>query len=108
MIECGDVPRFGCRAVLGRMRPFLSCVVLTGALLSYSFEPSWATPGERTGETVSSAPAAAPVADTALIAAIKDLASSSQALDQLVEFDAAALGQRYAGRDWQPIWVANA
>ena len=108
MSKRGGVPRLWRWAVVGCVRPYLSCLVLTGALLSYPFEPSSATPGERTGESVSSATAAAPVVDSALIAAIRNLASSNQTLDQLVEFDAAALGQRYAGRDWQPIWVTSA
>jgi len=107
MNEFTDLPRLGRGTVAGRARALLSCLFLASALLSFPFEPSSATPGDRAGETAPAAPAAAPAVDAALIGAIKDLASNGQALDQLVEFDAAALQQRYAGRDWQPVWVAT-
>ena len=107
MSEFADVPRLGRGTVVGRARALLPYLFLAGVLLSGPFEPASATPGDRAGETAPAAPAAAPAVDSALIAAIKDLASNGQALDQLVEFDAAALQQRYAGRDWQPVWVAT-
>ena len=43
-----------------------------------------------------------------MIGGIRDLAGNGQALDQLVEFDAAALQQLYAGHNYEPLWVANA
>lgn len=108
MSELGDGVRSARPVVVGRTRAMIPCLVLAGTLLFHPLTPSWAAPGDHGGETSPPAPAATPVDDPALIGAIRDLSGNGQALDRLVEFDAAALQQLYAGRDYQPIWVANA
>jgi len=56
--------------------------------------------GDHSGETSPAAPATEPVSDPALIGAIKDLADNVAALDQLIDLDAAALQQLYAGHNY--------
>jgi L,D-transpeptidase YcbB len=107
MSEFGGVRRFAHGTVVGRALARLSCLFLAGTLLFYPFVSSWAASGDRSAEPVSAAPAAAPATDPALTGAIRDLVGNGQALDQLVEFDAAALQQFYAGRNYEPIWVGN-
>jgi hypothetical protein len=108
MNELRSVLRLARVVFVDRTQRFLPCLVLAGTLLCPPVTSSWATPGDHNGETAVVAPAAEPASDTALIGAIKDLASNSPALDQLIEFDATALQQLYAGRNYQPIWVTNA
>jgi murein L,D-transpeptidase YcbB/YkuD len=107
MSEFGSALRFARRTVVGRARALLACLFMAGTLLFFSSAMSWAASGDRSGEPVLAAPAA-PTTDPALIGAIRDLVSNGQALDQLVEFDAPALQQFYAGENYEPIWVGNA
>ncbi len=100
--------RFAHGTVVGRTQVFLSCLFAAGTLLFSPCAPSWAASGDRDGEPILAAPAAAPATDLALIGALRDLTGNGQALDQLVEFDATALQQFYAERNYEPIWVGNA
>ena len=108
MSEFGGVPRFAHATFVGRAQALFSCLFLAGGLLFHPLSPSWAASGDRSGEPVLAAPAAVAATDPALSGAIRDLAGNGQALDQLVEFDATALQQFYAGRNYDPIWVGNA
>src|SRR5882724_67241 len=107
MSEFGSVRRLARLALCGRIQAFLPCLALVGTLLLCPLTPSWAAPGDHSGETSPAAPATEPVSDPALIGAIKDLADNVAALDQLIDLDAAALQQLYAGHNYQPIWVSN-
>jgi murein L,D-transpeptidase YcbB/YkuD len=108
MSERGDGVRSARPAVVGGVRASIPGLALAGLLLLCSLTPSWAAPGDHNGEPSTPAPAASPAVDPALIGGIRDLASNAQALDQLVEVDAAALQQLYVDRNYEPIWVANA
>jgi murein L,D-transpeptidase YcbB/YkuD len=107
MNELGGVLQRARVVVVGRMHKHLPCLALAG-LLACSFTSSWATPGDNNGEPRVVAPAATAASDSALIGAIKDLASNGSALDQLIEFDATTLQQLYAARSYEPIWVGSA
>jgi murein L,D-transpeptidase YcbB/YkuD len=107
MSELGSVRRFARGVGADRALAVLSCLLLAGPLLCDPSAPSWATPGDHASEQLLAVPVAA-AADPALIGAIRDLASNSQALDQLVEFDAVALQQLYGSRNYEPIWITNA
>jgi hypothetical protein len=107
MNELGGVLQRARVVVVGRMHKHLPCLALAG-LLACSFTSSWATPGDNNGEPRVVVPAATAASDSALIGAIKDLASNGSALDQLIEFDATTLQQLYAARSYEPIWVGSA
>ena len=106
MSEFGSVRRLARVVGCGRIRAFLPCLALASALLFHPLT-SWAAPGDHNGETPPAAPAAEPTSDPALIGAIKGLADNVAALDQLIDYDAAALQQFYAGHNYQPIWVTS-
>jgi L,D-transpeptidase YcbB len=108
MSERGDGVRSARPAVVGGVQTSIPGLALAGLLLLCFLTPSWAAPGDHSGEPSTPAPAASPVVDPALIGGIRDLTSNAQALDQLVEVDAAALRQLYVDRNYEPIWVANA
>jgi murein L,D-transpeptidase YcbB/YkuD len=107
MNDAGGRARLALSALAVWLRTAL-CLALAAALHLDLARPGWAEPLDDRGPAVPLAPGAAPAADPALTAAVRDLARDGTALERAVALDPAILNQVYAERDYAPIWVNGA
>ncbi len=107
MNDTGGRARVTRTAAAGWLRTATLCLALAGALQLDPVRPGWAEPLDDRGPMLPPVSSAAPDADPALIAALRDLTRDGTARGRAITLDPAVLQQVYAERDHAPIWVGG-